>query len=334
MISRTIIAFLLLPSLCFAGDSVADLPKKAIERSQLTLPGSPPFHLKATIYESTDRDNDSHNATIEEYWLAPDKWTRTVTAKEFSQTITVNGEKTAETISGDYYPAWLRNLVQAMFEPGERLKALDLTASSDDPILRNPRVPTAQFCRRFSFRAGVPPSNNIFSSFCFNNGLLESVMTPGYSADYSDFKKFGEKKVARRISEYLKPGEKLEARIDDLEELDSKDESRFDATTVTAPLQTIDVPEATVRSMVVSSSEIKWPTIKDGKPVGVLSLRVYLDRTGKVREVSALNSDNPFMSDAARESVLTWQFKPATSKGTPVQISSILTFSYQTKIVK
>src|SRR3954467_8548799 len=105
MLLRNIIAVLALSVVSFAGDSIADLPKKAVERSQLTLPGSTPFHLKATVFESTDRHDESHNATIEEYGAAPDKWTRTLTAKDFSQTITVNGDKTSESITGDYYPA-------------------------------------------------------------------------------------------------------------------------------------------------------------------------------------------------------------------------------------
>ncbi len=332
---RIILLSMVLVSSSLAKDSVSDLPRKAIEKSQLTLPGSHPFHLKATVYESTNRENDSFNATIEEYWVAPDKWARTVTSKDFSETLIVNGDKADQKISGDYYPAWLRNLVEAIFEPGARLNGVDMAASGDNPRIVDPRKPSTQFCRRFSFRAGIPPSNNVFSSFCFDNGLLESAATPGYHATYHDYKNFGEKKVARRISEYMKPGEELEARIEVLDELDAAaSDQKFAISDPVVPLRTIDIDEAKLRSMVATSSEISWPTIKDGKPVGVLSLRVFLDRAGRVREVFALNSDNPFMTEAASQAVRTWQFKPASSKGEPVQISSILTFSYQTKIVK
>ncbi len=335
MLVRITFVVIALVAYGYAGDSIADLPKKALERSQLTLPGSQPFHLKATVYESTDRNNDSHNATIEEYWVAPDKWTRTITAKDFSQTLTVNGNKSGETDTGDYYPAWLRNLVDAIFTPGTPLEGVDMTASSDNPMIQNPRssvtVPT---CRRFSYRAGVPPVNNVFSWFCFQDGLLESIGTPGYSAKYRDYKKFGEKKVARRVGEYLQPGEELEAKIDELEEMDPKEESRFAITVPGTPIKTVVVNEGMLRSMLLESSQVEWPTIKNGKPAGVLSLCVFLDRAGRVREVFDLNSDNPFMTDAAKSAIMSWKFKPAAMNGNPVQIKSILTFSYETKIVK
>jgi hypothetical protein len=37
----------------------------------------------------------NYHADIEEYWVAPDKWRRTVKTSNFSQTLIVNGEKTS-----------------------------------------------------------------------------------------------------------------------------------------------------------------------------------------------------------------------------------------------
>jgi len=66
----------------------------------------------------------------------------------------------------------------------------------------------------------------------------------------------------------------------------------------------------------------------------VLSIYVCVDRGGKVREIYGLNSDHPEMSDAARKQVMTWQFKPAVNQtGAHVQVESLLTFAYETKVV-
>src|SRR5271169_5266812 len=85
-----------------AADRVApaDLPRHAVEESQITLPGSPPFHFRARVVEATNRKNDSYNAEIEEYWVAPDKWRRTVKSADFSQTLILNGQKTTEQLTG------------------------------------------------------------------------------------------------------------------------------------------------------------------------------------------------------------------------------------------
>jgi outer membrane biosynthesis protein TonB len=77
---------------------------------------------------------------------------------------------------------------------------------------------------------------------------------------------------------------------------------------------------------------MQWPTIHDGKPVGTLSIYVCVDRQGRIRESYELNSDNPYMTDAARKQIMNWTFKPALNDGQPVQIESILTFAYQTHI--
>lgn len=101
------------------GDSsLADLPKKAIEQSQITLPGSRPFHLRARVFEQTNPDNKGFNADIEEFWVAPDKWRRTIKSAGFSETLVVNGSQEREELTGDYYPSWLRTIVNAISDPG------------------------------------------------------------------------------------------------------------------------------------------------------------------------------------------------------------------------
>ena len=92
---RAVISILILLSICrfaSASDSPADLPKSAIERSQITSPGSPVFVLKAKVLETTNPANSDYRAEIEEDWVAPDKWRRTVKTNEFSQLLVVNGE--------------------------------------------------------------------------------------------------------------------------------------------------------------------------------------------------------------------------------------------------
>src|ERR1700732_3925324 len=105
-----LLAFMSLASTrAWAADKIpiVDLPKHAVEQSQITLKGSRPFHLKARVVEATNLDNDSYKAEIEEYWLAPDKWRRALKTSEFSQTLIVNGDKVSEQTNGGYYPHWL-----------------------------------------------------------------------------------------------------------------------------------------------------------------------------------------------------------------------------------
>jgi hypothetical protein len=326
-----LLALISLTSICtLAADRipVVDLPKHAIEQSQLTLKGSRPFHLKARVVEAPNLDNDSYKAEIEEYWLAPDKWRRTLKASEFSQTLIVNGDKVSEQINGGYYPHWLYTMVNAIVDPGAALQGLDMSKSPDNPMIGG-----TKFCRRFAFRAGIPPvGNNVFSTYCFDGGLLDSVGKPGYEAEYGNYKKFAEKQVARKIREYIESGTELEATIYELSELGAPEESLFDIQEPTPQLRTAIVSEETIRALALIAPVIQWPAIQGGKSSGVLSVYICIDREGLVRETYPLNSDNPFMSDAARKQAMSWRFKPASNGGVPVQVESILTFAYETKI--
>jgi hypothetical protein len=308
--------------------SIVDLPKHAIEQSQITLPGSRPFHLKATVVNTTNLDNENYKAEIEEYWVAPDKWRRTVKTSNFSQTTVVNGQKVSEQLTGEYYPHWLRTMVNAIFDPGAVLQGLDMSKSSDNPMSGG-----TEFCRRFTSHAGVPPvANNVFSTYCFEGNLLKSVDIPGYGAEYKDYEKFAVKQVARKIREDIESGTELEATINELSELGTPDESLFATQQPTSQLRTLTVSEQTMRGLVLDAPAMQWPPIQQGKSSGLLSIYVCLDREGGVREIYNLNSDQPIMNDAVHKQVGKWRFKQAVNAGAPVQIESVLTFAYDTKI--
>lgn len=310
----------------FPSDQKADLSKRAIERSQLTLSGSQPFHLKAETVEATNLENDRYKATIEEYWMSPGKWRRTVKTEDFSQTLIINGTDTREEMTGEYYPNWLQTMVTALFNPVVKLEGVDLTKSSDNPQ-------PGKLCRRFEFRAGFPPiTNRVFSSYCFQDGKIASIDLPGFDAEYEDYKRFGSKEVARRIREYIEPGEELEAKITELTELTKADESLFTISQPNEPLQTVYISEETLRKLAADPLEVQWPPVRGGKTEGVLSVFVCLDREGHVRESYGLNSDHPEMTDAARSQLASVKFKPAVFHGAPAQVEGILTFAYTTKI--
>jgi hypothetical protein len=317
---------------CAAADKtpLSDLPRHAMEQSQITTAGSQPFHLRAKVVEATNHENDSYKAEIEEYWAAPDKWKRTVKAAGFSQTLIVNGQTVSDEVTGEYYPNWLRTLVNAIFDPGAPLQGIDLSKSSDNPVMGGTKL-----CRRFGYRIGIPPvSNTVFATYCFDGGLLDSIGKPGYHAEYGSYKKFNGRQVARKVREYIEPGTELEASIEELDVLRNNDEKLFAAPPSSQRTQTVEASEAWVRQHAIDAPAMQWPAISSGKASGALSIYICIDRGGKIRETYALNSDHPSMSDAARKQLMTWRFKPEIRDGVPVQLESILTFAYETRIVR
>jgi outer membrane biosynthesis protein TonB len=329
--------------------TVAEALEHAAKISQLTHPGSAPFHLKATVAELNSPDSD-YKAEIEEYWVAPDKWRRTIKAPDFSQTKIVNGPQVSEQNQGAYYPFWLRNFVTAIFDlaPTEIMQTKsplpDITALQEQIAKKLPqglsglRFDTGSSCSRITQSVGISPvHNSIFTNICFQNppGLLTSVISPTFHADFADFKKFKDKQVARKISNNPEPGTKIEANITELTELKNPDPAMFtvqSSTPIHERITATQVSEEVARGQLQSSPDIAWQPVRDGKLTGTLSLLVMVDKEGHVRETWPLNSDNPFPEDQARQAVGEWKFKPMVLDGVPVQMETILTFAFQTRL--
>ena len=335
--------FLVLAGLCCAGAvqapaqdktlSLGDAAASAVKQSQLTLPGAPPFHLKASV---TNEVNPASNykATVEESWLSAKHWRRTIESPGFSQTLVVDEDKISETDRGDYYPLWLRDLVTAIFDPlpmAQQLQhfrgAVTLPGDSD----------TSYSCANFAVPGGVPPAqSNLAYAFCFRgkSGLLQNVLTPGYKAQFDDYQPFKGRMVARRIIADLAPDVKLQAQITSLEGTLPTSRELFTVDQPTPAAQQLssqEVAEATARAIAVAAPPIAWPAVREGKISGVLSVYISVDKLGQVREVWPLQSDNPELNAAARQQLMQWRFQPYQN-GVPMQMESVLTFAFQTKM--
>lgn len=331
LLARALFAVLLLNS-AFAqsqGKSVAlsDVAEHAVKQSQLTLPGSPAFHLKVTIVETTNPASE-YQANVEEYWTSPDKWRRTIQSPDFSQILVVNGDKVSEQNKGDYYPWWLSDLVTAIFDP---LPMLDQLEKMHVQIAEPRGSEHSNSCADLKGKVER-------AVFCFegSHGLLQSVFTQrGYVAEFSDFKSFRDKRVSRRIVIDPEPGTTIEARITELTEVQNSVDDMLVVERSTPPegrIKSVKVDESVARKLLISGSEIEWPTVGDGLTKGRCAVYISVDRNGKVREVWPEGCDNSGLEDPLRDQVRKWQFKPATENGAPVQIESLVTFEFQTSI--
>src|SRR5258708_2816294 len=186
---------------------VGDAGERALQQSKLTLPGSKPFHFQAVIRETTGPNSD-YQAKIEEYWVSPTEWKRTIESQEFSQTLVVNGDAVSEQDKGDYFPYWLKNFVTAMMDPLPMMSALK---QSNVQIQKLQGSEQSTTCANLHARV-----DRWVICFEGSHALIASVFTKGYAVQFKDFKKIADKRVARRISADPEPGTKLEARITEL----------------------------------------------------------------------------------------------------------------------
>jgi hypothetical protein len=319
-----------------AGDkvvSIAQAVENAVQQSKLTLVGGTPFHLKAHITNS-GAPKPEYTADVEEYWVSPEKWRRTVQSSGFSQTLIVNGDKVSEKLTGDYYPFWLHDLVTALFDPLPMVDQLKLMQGQleipEDSAKSNS-------CVNMQFKVGTASAqNSVPAAFCFGGkgGLLQAVNAPGYKAQFDSYLPFKKKMAARTIKAEFAPGLVLAAKVIELAEFPKPDEKLFTIEAITPSseqMKTIQVTENTTRALALDTPPIVWPPVREGKTEGVMSVYVSVDRSGHVREVWPLVSNNLELNDAAREQLLHWQYKPYNNGG-PSQMEAVLTFAFSTRI--
>jgi hypothetical protein len=313
--------------------SIGQAAENAVQQSKLTLAGDAPFHLKAHI-TNAGAPKPEYPAEVEEYWVSPEKWRRTVQTAGFSQTLIVNGDKVSEKLTGDYYPFWLHDMVTALFDPlpmADQLKLMQGQMEIPEDSAKS------NSCLNMQFRVGIAPAqNNVSSAFCFGGkgGLLQAVVTPGYKAQFDNYLPFKKKMVARTIKAEFAPGLVLTAKVTELAELASPDERLFTidaATPATDQMKTSQVAEASARALALNTPPIVWPPVREGKTQGVISVYVSVDRAGQVREVWPLASNNPELNEAVRDQLLRWQYKPYNNGG-PSQMEAVLTFAFATRI--
>lgn len=299
---------------------------RAVQQSKLTLPGSRPFHLKAEIVEPADPAS-SFRAKIEEYWVSPEKWRRTIESPAFSQTIVVNADRVLEIDTGDYFPWWLEGLVIATFDPLPNV-AMPTEVNPKANKIVPPQI--SGLCTQVQIAGDK-------WSLCFDprRTLLTNAfnLSTGYDAEFKDFHDFGNKQVARRIVRHPEPGLNIQETITLLEGLPRVVESMFVIEQSTPPQERIArvrIDEESLRKLSLTSTEIDWPYV--GGPVtGGCAVYISADRSGHIREAWPGGCDNTGLEDRLRDQVMKWQLKPTNANEVPVQVESRLTFTFKMK---
>lgn len=326
---RRVFFFLLLfqPRLIFAEDMTAKV-RKAVERVTLDQAGTHPFHLKAILAPSYERDKDSgRNGEVEIWWAAHDRWKREVRCSSFHQIDIVNGTGEWQKSEGDYFPEWLREMASELVDPVPNL--------SD--VLEH--VKTAEVGHMFNqtniswiTNTGTAEVHNIVrSGFDLDaNGQLATGYGFGWGGDFKDYRKFHERAVARKIS-WQSP--EVTATIITLEDLGQVSANFFDTNAPGGdpqPLHTVLLDEPTFRKNLLPTDPVNWPAVDNGPFQGNVTAILIVDREGNVRDIDSIISENGAMNATGKEAISKMRFKPFLVDGVPVQAMSQFTLPFKT----
>jgi hypothetical protein len=304
------------PTLSVFGGDWRDQIRSAVEKSTLNQPGTPPFHLRAELSPYRPGIEPPYlTGTIEIWWASPTQWKREIRSPQFHQLAIMNDGKEWQHNDGDYFPEWLREITDDLFDPIPDL----------DQVLNESGG--AASWQSFSTDGSVRKSVGCALSV---PGLLTFGTCTGWGGEFSDFKTFGNRIIARTIS----AGEpQVTARITVLENLDPSSVTfTLPPNTPSSPrIHTVILDEVSLRKNLQPGTPPQWPAVQDGPLEGLLTTTyVLVDRTGAVRDVGMILSDNPFLNDAAKKFIGGLRFNPFVVNGEPVQVVSRITMPFKT----
>jgi TonB family protein len=312
---------------------LGDTLTKAVEASSLTTPGSHPFHVRLHIHDATDIAS-TMQADIEEFWMSPVLWKRTVTAAGLQQTTIVNETGTHVETTGDYFPLWLRGFVTALFDPVPNLASWNRPGAE----LQSMKLASGQFssqCLNQQQRVG-DDSPSMAANICFfGNDILWNIDIPGYSMEFNKFMEFHKKHVASLYMSHQELGHFMVGKIEKLEDL-NKPSIFFAASPASRSfdsLASISLDQPQLMRLVPAPVASNWPPVSEGKSDGKVTIFLSMDRTGKIRESRVVTSDNRELNSTALALLENLQGKTASVKGNPIQVVGALTIPFSTSTV-
>jgi len=309
-------------------EDLAGRVKKAVAKSTLDQPGTKPFHLKAELAPSRERDNGSgRTGTIEIWWKSPTEWRREVSCPMFHQVQVVNAGKTWQKNEGDYFPEWLQQTAVELIDPLPKLD--DALSQIDGADIKH--------MFGFTYIQWMTPSTNgqvqswigATVALTDSTGLLFYDGAFGWGGLFDDYKNFHGRMVPYKVSV---GSPEVTAKVMVLEDL--KDTAGlFDASASGGDpqlLQTVLKSEMDARQHLDPTGPIAWPAVKSGPLEGVATAEIVLDREGKVRQVGPVVSANNDLNDFTRQQIEAMRFKPFIQDGVPVQVLTRITLSFKT----
>jgi hypothetical protein len=317
---------------------------QALRTSSLTYEGRP-FHALLEIDEPK-HPGGIYNSSVEVYWATPTKYRLQITSREFSQTLIVNGTRTQEKDTGDFYPGWLRQFVTALLDPAPRARDAVLrsgTINMSRGAQFMGRMYRPQSCVQHEDQPNGTTNELTAAKICLTGpGLkLSDVRQFDYGIGFSDYSSFGAKQIALSYAVMLStfPSDEymtiIRGRLTKLEPLNKPAAPLFLIAAETDPSERISttlVSTADEEALLEQPPEMNWPPVAHGKTEGYLMLHIMTDKTGQVRSAWRVSADNSWLEPYAITQALKFKFKPWIVHGIAYQMEAPFVLHFKTAL--
>jgi hypothetical protein len=299
----------------------------------LVLEISPPAHSSASSrgvdMRALNLRAQDLRAQVEIFWLNPITYRTEIRSREFNQTRIVNDHVVEEHDTGDFYPRWIQNFVDAILDPVPEAAGLKKIPG---------KVPVgvhSHACISNSTASGDLPDETSMAEVCFQDAepRLASGVNFTRSVWFDNFVPFGSQQIARTLINDLPVNFLVRGQVTLLEPLPRTDYALVTAKVFTQPtnvIQTSLVSRTAAQSLLDvaagrsgARAGLSPTVLKEGTPTTVY---IRTDRTGRVREAYRDSADQSGRQDAVVARALMLRFKPLVVGGAARQMEAPLTF--------
>ncbi len=318
----------------------------------LVLEIAPPAAAGKTPLIAAPAHGEEMRARVEIFWLNRITYRTVIRSRDFNQVRIVNGQVTEEHDTGDFYPRWIQNFVDAILDPipqADKLRGIPGTVPVG--VQSHACISNATGSDGATNAANRLPEDTATAQVCFQDAepRIASGVDFTRSVWFDDFAPFGRQEIARTLVNNLPANVLMRGQITLLEPLKQSDYPLLKAHEFTLPekvIQTSLVAPVVAQSMLeetpmplgnlTKNTALKTRAASNLRPVSLdtttseetakvkAAMRVYVrtDRTGRVREAYRDKIDQFGLTDAAVARALTLKFKPLIVNGVAHQMEA------------
>jgi len=294
---------------------------------EISPPGRPAGSSRGLDSRGLDPRVQNLRAHVEVFWLNPITYRTEIRSASFSQIRIVNGNVVEEHDTGDFYPRWIQNFVDAILNPVPQAARLAKVPG------KIPIGTSSHACISSPTPPGAVPDETTTAQVCFQDAepRLASGIDFSRSVWFDDFAPFGQQQIARTLVNDLPANVLVQGHVTLLEPLPNADYPLLRAKEFTLPskqIRTDLVSRTTAQSLLKYAPGQSWRQVDlgptDMQTGAQMTVYIRTDRSGRVREAYRDHSDQFGLQDAAVARAFTLKFKPLTVGGAPRQMEAPL----------
>jgi outer membrane biosynthesis protein TonB len=293
-----------------AGPDVRPIFNRMRTAGNLRLDGRPGFHMKASFHS----EDGAAKGTYEETWVSPKKWRRELKLNDKSLVEVRTEDAFYRTFPGKYASRLADDVIEVLSfgMPGDN--GSDLYAPDWRTInAKLGGVPVLTLSNGYVSPQGKPDPMTLQFFIEESTGFIRGRYHYSSLTIFNGLQSFGDKTVARKLTNFDELGNKIDITIDTLEPAANVSDSAFQMTGA-KPIFTSEEEE---------DQRFTHPrALYTEKPVlpgwhGKLACSVNIDEHGHVRDVDIKGTTDQSVITAVRGALMKWEYEPATINGHP-----------------